>query len=199
MSASPRSAEDLDAAELETYLDLGGLLIRPVEGVELQVQADETTGTITLVTCVAGDGGMQLHAYAAPKTSGMWDDVRAEIAASITNSGGLVEEAEGGFGIELRAQVPGEGGLAPARFVGIDGPRWFLRAVFVGSAARPGPTSSTLEQVLERAAVRRGQHALPVGTALELRLPGVAAPSGPAAGRPVITLPERGPEITETR
>ena len=199
MNASPRSAEDLDPAELESYLDLGGILIRAVEGVELQVQADETTGAITLITCVCGDGGMQLHAYAAPKSGGMWEDIRPQISASITGSGGLVEEATGPFGTELRAQVPGDGGLSPARFVGVDGPRWFLRAVFIGSASRPGSSATTLEQVLATAAVRRGDHAMPVGTALDLRLPGVATPDGPVKERAVITLPERGPEITETR
>lgn len=199
MSASPRSAEDVDAAELESYLDLGGLLIRAVEGVELQVQADETTGAITLITCVAGDGGLQLHAFAAPKSGGMWEDVRPQIASSITSSGGLVEEATGPFGVELRAQVPGDGGMSPARFVGVEGPRWFLRAVFIGSASRPGATATTLEEVLSSAVVRRGDHAMPVGTPLDLRLPGVAGPSGPVTERAVITLPERGPEITETR
>lgn len=198
MSESPRSAVDLDPTELESYLDLGGLLIRPAEGVELQVQADETTGTITQVTCVAADGGMQLHAYAAPRSGGMWEDVRAQIRSSITSSGGLVEDASGPFGPELKASVPGENGLAPARFVGVDGPRWFLRAVFIGSAARAGATSDTLEQVLRTSVVRRGDHALPLGTALELRLPGVTAPTA-TAGRPVITLPDRGPEVTEIR
>lgn len=198
MTESPRSAEDLKPEELESYLDLGGLLIHPVEGVELQVQADEATGTITQVTCVAGDGGMQLHAYAAPRSGGMWADVLPQIRDSITASGGLVEDAAGPFGPELRASVPGESGLAPARFVGVDGPRWFLRAVFIGSAARPGPTSETLEKVLRGAVVRRGEHAMPLGTALSLRLPGMTTPDE-AVARPVITLPQRGPEITEIR
>jgi hypothetical protein len=198
VTESPRSAEDLDEQELESYLDLGGLLIHPAEGVELQVQADEATGTITQVTCVAGDGGMQLHAYAAPRSGGMWEEVRPQIRASITGSGGLVEDATGPFGPELKASVPGESGLAPARFVGIDGPRWFLRAVFIGSAARPGPSSETLEGVLRGTVVRRGDHAMPLGTALSLRLPGMTSPTE-AVGRPVITLPKRGPEITEIR
>lgn len=191
-----------DAGDTSGLLDLGGMLITPVEGVDVQVQADEATGAITQVTCVAHGGGVQVHPYAAPRSGGMWDDIRGQIRSSITAGGGLVEDADGPFGTELRAQVPpqdGSTGLQPARFAGIDGPRWFLRAVFIGAAARPGEAADALEALVRGIVVRRGTEAMAVGTPLPLRLPG-SVPAGPAvAERPVVRLPERGPEITETR
>jgi hypothetical protein len=127
--------------------------------------------------------------------------VRGQILSSINASGGLVEEADGTFGTELRAQVPpsdGSTGLQPARFVGIEGPRWFLRAVFLGAAARPGAAADTLEAMLRDMVVVRGNDAMPVGAPIMMTLP-----QAPAADAPEkVTLPspfDRGPEITETR
>jgi hypothetical protein len=112
-----------------------------------------------------------------------------------------VEEANGPFGPELRAQVnPSDGstGLQPARFVGVDGPRWFLRAIFLGTSSRPGPGAERLESALRTLVVVRGHEALPVGTPLPLRLP----QTDEASPAPESTFPSpftRGPEITEVR
>ena len=57
------------------------------------------------------------------------------------NNGRMTVEVDGPFGTELRARVPAEGPagqqpqLAPARFLGVDGPRWFLRGLVTGPAA----------------------------------------------------------------
>ena len=47
-------------------------------------------------------------AFAAPRTEGIWDDVREEIRVALAAQG-PVEEAQGSFGKELlaRAHVPG--------------------------------------------------------------------------------------------
>lgn len=203
MTDGPRDIGDIDPDDATQRLDLGGMLLTPLPGVEVQVQADEASGAITQVTCAADGGAMQVHAYAAPRSGGMWEEIRGQIRSSINGGGGLVEDVEGPFGTEIRAQVrPTDGGtgLQPARFVGIDGPRWFLRAVFIGSAARPGPSSDTLEAMLRGIVVRRGDAAMPVGSPIPLRIPDAARPAGEVpAERPSITLPQRGPEITEVR
>ena len=97
-----------------------------------------------------------------------------QIRDSITANGGLVEEVQGNFGQELLAQVnptDGSSGLQPARFVGIDGPRWFLRAIFLGSAARSGTASERLESGVSSLIINRGNEAMPVGTPLLMSLP----------------------------
>ena len=68
---------------------------------------------------------------------------------------------------------PADGGsqLQPARFVGIDGPRWFLRAVFLGAAAQPGAAADALETMVRGIVVVRGHEAMPVGSPIVLRLP----------------------------
>ena len=203
MQPGPFDIADLDVADGVERIDLGSLLIPAITGIDVQVQVDEATGNVVQATASVQSGSVQLQAYAAPKSGGMWADVRPQIMASISGGQGLVEEATGTFGVELRAQVPsgdGKGGLQPARFVGVDGPRWFLRAVFLGAAARPGDAATRLEELVAGCVVVRGAEAMPVGTPIPMRLPNMPTQrEAPQTGRPPLSPFERGPEITETR
>lgn len=196
----PWDVSEVPAVPDVERLDLGSLLVTPTAGIDVQAQADQSTGTVTQLTLHRPDAMVQVQPYAAPRSGGMWADVRSQIAASINSSGGLVEVAEGPFGPELRAQVKpsdGSAGLQPARFCGIEGPRWFLRAVFLGAAARSGEAAEALEAMVRSLVVVRGSEAMPVGAPIPIRLPRTAEEPAPAP-----TLPSpfaRGPEITETR
>jgi hypothetical protein len=144
-------------------------------------------------------------AFAAPRSEGIWAEVRAEIAADVTGNGGSAAEVTGERGVELQAQVPGEGPgglrtLAPARFIGVDGPRWFLRAMLVGPAATDREAAAELEQSLSDVVVVRGSEAMVVRDLLPLRLPrDVQDAAEQHAARTGLSMPERGPEITEIR
>ena len=194
----PWDAEDADPTV--ERLDLGGLRVTPAPGLDVQVQVDESSGAVVQVTLARPDAAVQVQPYAAPRSGGLWETVRQQITSSISTSGGLVEDAEGPFGTELRAQVKADGStsLQPARFVGIEGPRWFLRAVFLGAAARPGPAADALESAVRGLVVVRGTHAMPVGSAIPMRLP-ESAQASPAEAPSLPSPFERGPEITETR
>ena len=197
----PWDESEVDPASDVERLDLGALRVAAAPDVDVQVQVDEGTGNVALLTFARPDGAVQVQPYAAPRSGGLWDDVRAQIKSSINQSGGLVEEADGPFGPELRAQVKssdGSGGLQPARFAGIEGPRWFLRAVFLGSAAKPGTTTTVLEDMVRSLVVVRGGEAMPVGAPIPLTLPQAAGEAEGSAAR-VPSPFERGPEITETR
>lgn len=204
MTEDVRAFGPWDESEVEwdgtERLDLGSLLIAAAPGVDVQVQVDDATGAVTLVTLAIADAGVQVQVFAAPKSGGLWDETRKQIASSINAANGLVEEAQGPFGRELRAQVPAEQGLQPARFVGIEGPRWFIRAVFLGAASRLGNSAHVLESALRGLVVVRGNEAMPVGNPLPLQLPqvddGVAAEDDPPSA---LLPPQRGPEITEIR
>ncbi len=193
--------DEQDADPAVERLDLGGLRVTPATGIDVQVQVDEASGNVVQVTLARPDAAAQVQPYAAPRSGGLWESVRGQITSSISASGGLVEEADGPFGVELRAQVKADGSttLQPARFVGIEGPRWFLRAVFLGAAARPGEAATVLEDAVRGLVVVRGDTAMPVGSAIPMRLPD-SAQATPAAEAPAPPSPfERGPEITETR
>lgn len=196
----PWDESEIDFGDGVERLDLGGLLVPGRAGIDVQVQVDEATGRISLVTLATKQASVQVQPYAAPRSGGMWQDVRQQIASSISSSGGLVQEATGPFGVELHAQLKGsDGNLQPARFVGVEGPRWFLRGVFLGQAARPGEQANLLEDVLRSVVVVRGQDAMPMGAPIPLRLPQGPAEAEAPQDRPAISPFARGPEITETR
>ena len=67
-------------------MDFGSLLVPAAEGLDIQVNMAEDTGV--WIAIVRGDSALQLQAFAAPKTSGLWDEVRLEITEEIANAGG---------------------------------------------------------------------------------------------------------------
>lgn len=151
-------------------LDLGSLQIPAVEDVEVRVQADPD-GSIQQVVLVHGNNALQLGVFAAPRSEGIWDEVRAEIRASLKREGTDVHEAEGDYGVELRATVRTPEGPTKLRFVGVDGPRWMVRGVFQGAAATDPAAAGALARCLDGLVVVRGQEAKPVREPLPLRLP----------------------------
>jgi hypothetical protein len=109
--------------------------------------------------------------FAAPRSEGIWDEVRAEIRKQLFTDGVAAEEAEGDYGVELRARVRTPDGLTDIRFVGIDGPRWLVRAVFQGPAAIDPAAAPALLECLQNLVVDRGHEAMPVREPLPLHLP----------------------------
>ncbi|MEH1014921.1 DUF3710 domain-containing protein [Micromonospora sp. CPCC 206060] len=162
-----------DAAEAPSgvqLLDLGSLRIPAVPDVEVRVQADPE-GVIQQVVLVYGDSALQLGVFAAPRTDGIWDEVREEIRQSLFNDGAAAQETDGEYGVELRARVRTPDGLTDLRFVGVDGPRWMVRGVYQGAAATDPAAAGPLAECLHGLVVDRGQEAKPVREPLPLRLP----------------------------
>ncbi|HWC35909.1 MAG TPA: DUF3710 domain-containing protein [Mycobacteriales bacterium] len=207
-TTGPWDAKDLPHDDETPRVDLGGLAVPIPGGVELRVEvADDVVVAAALV-----DGSSQLlvSAFAAPKSSGIWDEVRKEIADSLHGSGGSGEHTSGPFGTELRARIPDEsGGTQPARFIGVDGPRWFLRGLLTGAAATDSFQARRLEAVFRDVVVHRGTDAMAPRDPLPLHLPreAIEAVANAAdedeaeaeAEAPQLQLRERGPEITELR
>ncbi len=179
---------------------------------ELRLEINEQEQQITGVTAVIGESAVQLQAFAAPRTEGVWVDIRNEIASSIVDAGGTAEVVTGEFGEEeLLTRMPqadqdGRTVFMPARFVGVDGPRWFLRAVVSGRAAIEPAAADAVHEVIRTAVIDRGDEAMPPRELLPLRLPdaeGAAQADGAdttgARRAPTSTRSSAGPEITEVR
>jgi len=152
-------------------LDLGSLKVPAVDGVEIRVQAGPD-GAIQQVVLVHGDSALQLAVFAAPRSEGVWNEARADIKASLFTDGVAAEEEPGEYGTELRARVRTPEGMNDLRFVGIDGPRWMIRAIYQGPAAvDPATAAGPLAECLRNVVVERGREAMPALEALPLRLP----------------------------
>ena len=123
VEAQAGAAGPWDVAEPHPELprvDLGSLQVPVLEGTDIQLVFAEQHGAWVTVRHQLSE--LQLQAFAAPKRSGLWDEVRGEIAAEISGAGGQAAEREGTFGTELIAQVPAEpgqpaSGMRPTRFV----------------------------------------------------------------------------------
>ncbi|MBM0237503.1 DUF3710 domain-containing protein [Micromonospora sp. ATA32] len=159
-----------EAPEGVERLDLGSLHIPAVPEVEVRVQADPQ-GVIQQVVLVHGDNALQLGVFAAPRSEGIWDEVREEIRQSLLSDGTAAQEDEGEYGPELHARVRTPDGLTDLRFVGIDGPRWMVRGVYQGAAATDPAAAGPLAICLDGLVVDRGHEAKPVREPLPLRLP----------------------------
>nr|MDT0656997.1 DUF3710 domain-containing protein [Micromonospora sp. DSM 115978] len=162
-------------------LDLGSLRIPAVPGVEIRVQANPE-GVIQQVVLVHGENALQLGVFAAPRSEGIWDEVRDEIRTSLLADRATVNEADGEYGVELRARVPTTEGVTELRFVGVDGPRWMVRGVYQGAAAVDPASAGPLAECLAGLVVDRGQEAKPVREPLPLRLPREAGATAEAGG-----------------
>ncbi len=119
-SANPAQAGvtgpwDVAEAHPELFrVDLGSLQVPVLEGTDIQLVFAEQQGAWVTVRHQLSE--LQLQAFAAPRRSGLWDEVRSEIAAGITETGGQAAEREGTFGTEVIAQVPAEPGSRPPGF-----------------------------------------------------------------------------------
>jgi hypothetical protein len=172
-TSGPYDERDAPADELPR-IDLGALRLPISDAYEVRLDLNEAQQVIS-ATLAAPDGTMQLGVFAAPRNEGIWDEVRAEIAESLNaDRRGSATEADGPFGTELHAKLPADGGkgTVPGRFVGVDGPRWFLRALLAGPVASDPVKAKPFEEALRRSVVVRGSDPLPVREPVPLQLPG---------------------------
>jgi uncharacterized protein DUF3710 len=203
----PFDVTDVDGRD--GRVDLGAIWVRGVPGMELRLEVEQETQQVNAATAVLGESALQLQAFAAPRSSGLWDEIRREIAAAVEQQGGTVEEHSTDLGTQLRTRMPSAGPdgrtvFAPATFVGVDGPRWFLRGVLSGRAAIDEAAAEPLLQVLREVVVVRGVDPMAPRELLPLALPQDAQPeptddADETDEAETLDPFERGPEITEVR
>lgn len=174
-----RSAGPFDATEVDDDdggLDLGALRVNGREGMELRLEIDQEQQHVITATAVIGESALQLQAFAAPRTGGLWADIRSEIAVAIEGQGGTADVEQGVLGAELRTRMPSAGPdgrtvFAPARFLGVDGPRWFLRGVIGGAAASDIDAAAQIEDLFRSIVVVRGNTPMPPRDLIPLKMP----------------------------
>ncbi|MGH3646319.1 MAG: DUF3710 domain-containing protein [Micromonosporaceae bacterium] len=167
--AGPYDVADIPDDDTER-IDLGSLKIPTVVGVDMRMQLNPD-GDPTAVLLVADDSAIELGAFAAPREEGIWDELRAELRTSIAGDGGTAEESKGRYGTELRARVRTPNGPTDIRFIGVDGPRWFLRGLVQGRAVTDPDAGKALEECLDGLVIARDNEARPVREPLPLTLP----------------------------
>ena len=155
----PWDVEDENVPDYDEYLDMGSYYLPFLKGTELRVKANRATQQVLGTTITYGSSSVEIEAFAAPKTLGLWDDVRADLIEANKDA----KEVEGVFGTELALPVTVKGGRKVlTRIVGVDGPRWMLRGIFSGKAATDpeGEEAKALNQFFADIVVERGDDPL---------------------------------------
>ncbi|WP_416446782.1 DUF3710 domain-containing protein [Leucobacter sp. HNU] len=170
-AAGPYDASEVPA--MRPYVDLGGIKVAPREGLQLRLEVDERAQRVVAVSLEYAESLLQVQAFSAPKTTGLWNEVRTEIAQQLGSQGAEVSHEDGELGPELLVRSAGtnEQEVRLARFVGVDGPRWLLRGVIMGRAAAEADAKARVIELFRELVVVRGDEPMPPSELLELKVP----------------------------
>lgn len=174
---------DADALEepdpAQPRIDLGSIVLTGTDGMELRLQVDEASQQIISAMMLRGDSALEVGAFAAPRSGGLWAEIRDELVDGAIEAGGSANLVPGPFGVELRRVLPiqtpdGQQGYQPSRMWVAEGPRWMLRGIVYGQAALEDGVETPVAEILEafrQIVVRRGDQAMAPGDLLPLSLP----------------------------
>ncbi|MEX2441014.1 MAG: DUF3710 domain-containing protein [Pontimonas sp.] len=178
--------DDQETGSVKPAIDLGALRVQPRRGLQMRLEVEKNTNRVVAVTLEYQGSSVQVQPFAAPRSTGLWLGIREQIAGQVAKQGGRVESVDGEFGPELLAQVPVQSpqgySTRTVRFIGVDGPRWFLRGVISGPAASDQVATETIHEIFRGLVVVRGNTPMPPRELLTLRAPESA--SGAAADAP---------------
>ncbi|MBV2366604.1 DUF3710 domain-containing protein [Streptomonospora nanhaiensis] len=166
-----------DAPEAQR-MDLGALRVPVVPGTGIQVNSARGGRPIG-VTLHTQRTALQLQPFSAPKSSGVWEEMREELRSQVTAQGGKVEDFDGTFGPELRAVIPVAGKKDDqgrqlgerVRYIGVDGPRWVLFGVIRGEGAVKPEAMAGVEELFQKIVVVRGETPMPPRELLPIVIP----------------------------
>jgi hypothetical protein len=176
--------DEVEVSGVRPYVDLGSIKLVPREGLNLRLEIEEGTSRVVAAALDYQGSTLQVQPFAASRNSGLWGEIRSQLSEQVSKQGGVVVDAEGPLGPELRCRVPvaSENGSAfqDVRFVGVDGPRWFLRGVIAGPAATDETQGNAMVELFRSIVVVRGQSPLPPRELLALRVPAQASGLAPS-------------------
>jgi hypothetical protein len=174
--ASAGPFDESEANAVRPYVDLGGVKIVPRPDLHLRLEVEEGSKRVVAVGLDYAGSTLQVQPFAAPRSSGLWHEIREQIVEQIHKQGGNTKLIEGTFGLEVLAEIPVAAGAQPAgtrlaRFVGVDGPRWFLRGVIAGEGVLNPDAATKIEELFRSIVVVRGNSPMPPRDLIPLHMP----------------------------
>ncbi len=164
--------DESEANAVRPYVDLGGVKILPRTDLALRLEVEEGSKRVVAVGLDYAGSSLQVQPFAAPRSSGLWHEIRQQIVDQINKQGGKIRERDGVFGPELYAEIPVAGGEPRlARFIGVDGPRWFLRGVISGRGVTDPDAAVQIEDIYRSIVVVRGTTPMPPRDLIALHMP----------------------------
>ena len=136
----PRNFGEVDTTD--GYVDMGSILFPAVQGMQLRTQVADDGTTVLQILVVLGNSGIQMSVAAAPRSGGVWEELREEIRKG-----------------DMPMQMPdGRSATSRMRIIGREGDRWFARIDILGPAAATAEAGTDIEKVIDRIVVRRDDH-----------------------------------------
>lgn len=176
LSAGPFDVSEL--VQVRPSIDFGALQLPMRDDVVYKLEVEESSSKIVALTVEHKGSSIQLQAFSAPGAEGVWHEIRAALEQSISAQNGKTEVVIGPLGPELNAQIPSsDGGFRLAKFIGVDGPKWFLRGVISGLALGDVLSMTHIIDIFRSVAVVRGTSPMPPKELLELKAPSGAQKS----------------------
>ena len=176
--------DESEANAVRPYVDLGGVKILPRPELHLRLEVEEGSKRVVAVGLDYAGSTLQIQPFAAPRSSGLWHEIRAQIVEQISKQGGSTRVIDGPFGPEVQAEIPVAGDTSGstrlARFIGVDGPRWFLRGVIAGEGAVKPDAAAQVEDLFRSIVVVRGTTPMPPRDLIPLHMPATAQAGAPA-------------------
>ena len=168
--------DEAEANHVRPYVDLGGVKVLPRPELGLRLEVEEGSKRVVAVALDYAGSTLQVQPFAAPRNSGLWHEIREQIVEQLARQGGTTSTVMGPFGPEIRAEIPAPPGSDPAgsrmaRFIGVDGPRWFLRGVISGQALADPEAASRVEELFRSIVVVRGNTPMPPRDLIPLLVP----------------------------
>ena len=174
-----------EVRDLKPLHDFGSIRIPNRADLGVRLEVEETTGAIIRIVAEIAQSKIKFQAFAAPRNDGLWSQIRSSLAESITQQGGRATEQVGAFGEELVAMLSATANKALSqtdqniKFIGVDGPRWFLRMDVTGVALSDPLAAAIVEDVIRGVVVNRGDSPMPPRELLQIIIP----PGSAAAAR----------------
>lgn len=153
-----------DVSEVDTsigYVDHGCVLVPRIEGLRIAPLGSLTDGKAAGIRIGLGTSLIEVEVYAAPRSGGVWTEVRHSLRELAQSMGASVTSSTGRYGVEQQISIPvnlpdGGKGQTLVREIGHEGPRWMSRIKILGEAVTDPQTAHRCEMVIDRLVIVRG-------------------------------------------
>lgn len=204
LSCGPWDISDAPAdLDLSNLYDFGAVKVAGVPGATVKIVADEESQVFCGVIQMRDNTFLRCDLFAAPKSSGIWESDRENLCANFSQIPNCqIQESEGNWGKQILVFIPNpenpdEGSVM--RFLGVDGPRWFMRVTLGGLGAINAQAAQPFLQALANYVVDRGDRPAPAGEGIALTPLKKETLVGDEKNNELPDIISRGPEITEVR
>lgn len=159
------------------YVDFGRILVpASIPALVIKGEMEQDTQRLVAITLELADSVLQVSVFSAARSEDVWPEVRAQLEESLSGQGAKVEAIHSSLGAGLDVSVPAVAAKTLSlperlRFVGTDGPRWFLRGSISGAALANPAANDEIEALYRSLVIDRGTDPIPPRELLTLDLP----------------------------